>query len=78
MSPARRASISTAALLVGTDNPGSPNLQAGLAKLPIYTTFGGGAGVGQKFNRFDLSLKGDAERTRLSRLQAHRRFQRKQ
>ncbi|MDO9411749.1 MAG: outer membrane beta-barrel protein [Pseudolabrys sp.] len=50
-------------VLVGTDNPGSPNLQAGLAKLPIYTTFGGGVGLGQKFSRFDVSLKGDAERT---------------
>lgn len=50
-------------VLVGTDDPGSPNLQAGLAELPIYTTFRGSAGVGQKFNRFDLSLKGDAERT---------------
>jgi hypothetical protein len=50
-------------LLVATDNPGSPNLQAGLAKLPIYTTFGGSVGVGQKLNRFDLSLKGDTERT---------------
>ena len=50
-------------LLVATDNPGSPNLQAGLAKLPIYTTYGGSAGVGQKINRFDLSLTGDAERT---------------
>lgn len=50
-------------VLVSTDNPGSPNLQAGLSKLPIYTTFGGSVGVGQKFNRFDVSLKGDAERT---------------
>ena len=50
-------------VLVATDNPGSPNLQAGLAKLPIYTTFGGSAGVGHKFSRFDVSLKGDAERT---------------
>ncbi len=50
-------------LLVATDNPGSPNLQAGLARLPVYTTVGGSAGVGQKINRFDLSLKGDAERT---------------
>lgn len=49
--------------LVATDNPGSPDLQAGLAKLPIYTTFGGSVGLGQKFNRFDVSLKGDAERT---------------
>ena len=50
-------------LIVATDNPGSPNLQAGLAKLPVYTTVGGSVGVGQKINRFDLSLKGDAERT---------------
>ncbi len=49
--------------LVSTDNPGSPDLQAGLAKLPIYTVFGGSLGLGQKFNRFDLSVKGDAERT---------------
>jgi hypothetical protein len=50
-------------LLVSTDNPGSPNLQAGLAKLPIFTTVGGSAGLGQRFNRFDLSVKGDVERT---------------
>lgn len=49
--------------LVGTDNPGSPNLPAGLAKLPIYTTYGGSAGLGHRFNRFDVSIKGDAERT---------------
>ena len=50
-------------LLVSTDNPGSPNLQAGLAKLPVFTTFGGSAGIGQHFNRFDLAIKGDVERT---------------
>jgi len=50
-------------VLLATDNPGSPNLQAGLAKLPIFTTFGGGAGLGRRFNRFDVSVKGDAERT---------------
>ncbi|MGH9696223.1 MAG: outer membrane beta-barrel protein, partial [Bryobacteraceae bacterium] len=50
-------------VLVSTDNPGSPNLQAGLAKLPIFTSFGGNVGLGQRFNRFDLSVKGDAERT---------------
>jgi hypothetical protein len=50
-------------VLVTTDNPGSPNVQAGLAKLPIFTTFGGTAGVGQRFNRLDLSIKGDVERT---------------
>ena len=50
-------------VLVSTDNPGSPNLQAGLAKLPIYIVGGGSIGLGQRFNRFDLSIKGDAERT---------------
>ena len=50
-------------MLVSTDNPGSPNLQADLAKLPIFTTFGGSAGIGQRFNRFELAIKGDAERT---------------
>jgi hypothetical protein len=49
--------------LVSTDNPNSPNLQAGLAELPIYTTLGGTAGIGQKFNRLDLSIKGAADRT---------------
>jgi hypothetical protein len=50
-------------LTVSTDNPNSPNLQAGLATLPIYTSFGGTAGVGQKFNRLDVSLKGTIDRT---------------
>jgi hypothetical protein len=50
-------------VLVSTDNPGSPNLQAGLAKLPIFITYGGNAGIGHRFNRFELSVKGDAERT---------------
>ena len=50
-------------MLVSTDNPGSPNLQAGLAKLPIYVVGGGAVGLGQRFNRFDLSIKGDFERT---------------
>jgi hypothetical protein len=48
---------------VSTDNPNSPNLPAGLSKLPIYTSFGGTAGVGQKFNRLDVSLKGTFDRT---------------
>lgn len=52
-----------ARMLVATDNPGSPNLPAGLARLPIYTTFGGAFGLTQRFNRFALTLKGDAERT---------------
>jgi hypothetical protein len=50
-------------LTVSTDNPNSPNLPAGLAKLPIYTSVGSTAGVGQKFNRLDISLKGTLDRT---------------
>jgi hypothetical protein len=48
---------------VSTDNPNSPNLPAGLAELPLYTTFGGTAGIGQKFNRLDISVKGTVDRT---------------
>jgi hypothetical protein len=50
-------------VLVSTDNPGSPNLQADLAKLPVFVTFGGNPGIGQRFNRFELAVKGDVERT---------------
>ena len=49
--------------LIGTDNPGSPNIQAGLAKLPIFPTLGGTAGLGHRFNRLDIAVKGGAERT---------------
>jgi hypothetical protein len=49
--------------LLATDNPGSPNLQAGLAKLPINATLGGTAGIGQRFNRFELTVKGLVDRT---------------
>ena len=50
-------------LIVATDNPGSPNIQAGLAKLPIYTTVGGTLGVDQQLDRFDLTLKGTIDRS---------------
>ena len=53
----------TARDIVSTDNPGSPNLQAGLAKLPLFTTFGGSVGVGQRFNRLEVEVKGDVDRT---------------
>ncbi len=50
--------------LIATDNPGSPNLQAGLSELPIYYTLGSTLGVGHHFGRLDLSLKGDFDRTK--------------
>lgn len=48
---------------LSTDYPGSPNLTAGLARLPIYQTFGGSAGVTQRFNRLELLFKASADRT---------------
>ncbi len=50
-------------LIVSTDNPGSPNIQAGLLKLPINTTFGATLGLAQQFNRLDFSLKGTFDRS---------------
>lgn len=49
--------------LLSTDNPGSPNLQAGLAKLPIYTDVGGTLGLAQTFNRLQITVKGTFDRT---------------
>ena len=49
--------------ILGTDYPGSPNIQADLARLPIYTTLGGSAGIGQRFNRFEVTFKGGVDRT---------------
>jgi hypothetical protein len=50
-------------LLVATDNPGSPNIQAGLARLPITTTVGGTFGYTQSFNRFELTAKTTVDRS---------------
>ena len=50
-------------LLIGTDNPGSPNIQAGLARLPIVTTAGTTFGYTQGFNRFELTAKGTFDRS---------------
>ena len=57
------ALIGEGMLIVGTDNPGSPNVQAGLTRFPIYTTLGGTFGLTQRFNRVEVTAKGTAERT---------------
>jgi hypothetical protein len=57
------ALIGEGTLIVGTDNPGSPNVQAGLTRLPIFTTLGGTFGLTQRFNRVEVTAKGTAERT---------------
>jgi hypothetical protein len=49
--------------LLFTDSPGSPNIQVGLAHLPIAMTYGNTTGVFQQFNRFDVTLKGTFDRT---------------
>jgi hypothetical protein len=50
-------------LRVGTDNPGSPSIQAGLSKYPLYAAVGGTFGVDQTFNRLQLSTGGTVDRT---------------
>jgi hypothetical protein len=50
-------------LRVATDNPGSPNIQAGLASYPVYATFGGTLGADQRFNRLQFSAGGTVDRT---------------
>lgn len=49
--------------LLGTDYPNSPNLQAGAAKLPIFTAYGGTLGFAHRFNRLEVAVKGGVDRT---------------
>ena len=62
-----------ARLRVATDNPGSPNVQAGLSRYPVYATFGGTFGVDQNFNRLQVSAGATVDRTDYTILEAHRR-----
>jgi hypothetical protein len=50
-------------LRVSTDNPGSPNVQAGLAKYPVFATLGGTFGVDRTFNRLQISAGATVDRT---------------
>jgi hypothetical protein len=52
-----------ARLRVATDNPGSPNVQAGLARYPLATTVGGTLGFDQRFNRLQVSAGATVDRT---------------
>jgi hypothetical protein len=49
--------------LLFTDYLGSPNIQTGLAHLPLAHDYGATVGFGQRFNRFDFTLKGLVDRT---------------
>ena len=55
--------LSQLRLRIGTDNPGSPNIQAGLAKYPLYATTGGTLGIEQNFNRLQVTVSGTADHT---------------
>ena len=61
-------------LLLSTDNPGSPNIQAGLASYPIYTTLGGTFGVDQNFNRLQYRRRRHRRSHGVSKLDPHRRL----
>jgi hypothetical protein len=50
-------------LRVATDNPGSPNIQAGLARYPLAATLGGTLGFDQRFNRLQVSAGATIDRT---------------
>ncbi|QPF91133.1 outer membrane beta-barrel protein [Bradyrhizobium commune] len=50
-------------LRLATDNPGSPNVQAGLQKYPVYATYGGTFGFDQTFNRFEVAAGATVDRT---------------
>lgn len=48
---------------IGTDNPGSPNVPAGLREFPLYFTTGGSVGLEQNFNRLQVTVTGTADNT---------------
>ena len=50
-------------LRVSTDNPGSPNIQAGLARYPVFATFGSTLGIDHNFNRLDIAAGATVDRT---------------
>ena len=52
-----------ARLRVATDNPGSPNIQAGLARYPVLAAFGSTVGFDQRFNRLQVSGGATVDRT---------------
>lgn len=50
-------------LRLATDNPGSPNIQSGLARYPVFATYGTSLGVDHDFNRLNVSLTGTVDHT---------------
>lgn len=50
-------------LRLATDNPGSPNVQAGLQRYPVYAAYGTTVGFDQTFNRFQVAAGATVDRT---------------
>lgn len=50
-------------LRLATDNPGSPNVQAGLQKYPVYAAYGTTVGFDKTFNRFQVAAGATVDRT---------------
>jgi hypothetical protein len=48
---------------IGTDNPGSPNIQAGLAEYPLFFANGASLGLEQDINRLRLAASATVDRT---------------
>ena len=48
---------------VGTDNPGSPDIQVGLSRYPLFLTTGMTLGIEQNFNRLQFVVNGFTDRT---------------
>jgi hypothetical protein len=48
--------------LVATNNPNSPDLPAGLSRLPLYQTLGTTVGLHQRLNRLEFTVKGTFDR----------------
>jgi hypothetical protein len=49
---------------LSTDYPGSPNLPAGIAKLPIFQTYGSTVGLTQRFNHLEVAAKATVDQTK--------------
>lgn len=50
-------------LHIGTDNPGSPNIEANLARYPLFASFGSTLGGAHTYNRFEIAANGTIDRT---------------
>jgi hypothetical protein len=48
---------------ISTDNPGSPNIEAGLAEYPLLFSNGASVGIEQDFNRLRLAASATVDRT---------------